>query len=187
LINESEIISACIHGNREAQEWLYHEHKNLLMGVCRRYCYSKEQAQDILQDSFVKIFTNLKSYNGSGSLKGWMTRIVINTAIKNNQKWDSRKVNSEIDNFDKELHVDFLKDLSLKELFDLLEKLPEGCKLVFNLFVVDGYSHNEIAEMLNITVGTSKSQLFRAKNLLCQFINELKEYEQKQITKTKIF
>lgn len=186
LINENEFILACIQGKREALEWLYHEHKGLLMGICRRYCHSREQAQDVLQDSFVKIFSNLNTYNGSGSLKGWMTRIVINTAIKNNQKWDNRKVDTEIENYDTEQHVDFLKDLSLKELFNLLDKLPEGCKLVFNLYVVDGYSHAEIAEMLNITVGTSKSQLFRAKGLLCQYINELKEYELKQINSTKI-
>lgn len=185
LLNEDEILLACIQGKREAQEWLYHEHKNKLMGVCRRYCHSREQAQDILQDSFVKIFTNLKSYNGSGSLKGWMTRIVINTAIKNNLKWDSRKVNNEIEHYDSIEQVDFLKNLSLNELFVLIEKLPEGCKLVFNLYVVDGFTHAEIAEMLSISVGTSKSQLSRAKSLLCNYIKEIQVFELNQIKLTK--
>ncbi len=185
MINEEELILQCIKGNRQAQEWLYQEHKNQLMGICRRYCSSKEQAQDVLQDSFVKIFTNINKFNNSGKLIGWMSRIVINTAIKNSKKWEYKKINDEIENYDTQVHVEYLSNLSLKELLELVEKLPEGCKLVFNLFVIDEYTHLEISELLNISVGTSKSQLSRAKSLLCQQIIKIKEYEHKKINSLK--
>lgn len=141
------------------------------MGICSRYCSSRDHAQDVLQEAFISIFTGIDKYKGTGSFEGWMTRIVINTAITMNKKWDYRKVTGELEDLElaaPDLHP--VEKLSHQELLQLVQQLPVGYRTVFNLFVIDGYSHDEIAETLKISTGTSKSQLSRAKDQLAKWI-----------------
>lgn len=173
LSSDQDIIKACVDGNRQAQEWIYNEFKGQLMAICRRYCNSHDQAKDVLQESFIKIFSNIKNYNGSGSLAGWMCRIVINTAITDNLKWDNRREEFDIQKFDQSETSHLMENLNMKELLNLIERLPTGCKYVFNMYVIDGFTHAEIADKLKISIGTSKSQLSRAKSLLVNFIQDL--------------
>lgn len=182
---ENEIIELCVRGDRGAQEWVYNEYKSQLMGICRRYCNSREQAQDVLQESFIKIFTQIKSYRNIGSFKGWMCRIVINTAIKQNLKWDNRRTFFDDVTYDYAEHINLLQNLSLKELLALVEKLPDGCRIIFNMYVIDDFTHAEIAEQLNISIGTSKSQLSRAKGLLVKQLKQIELQEIKTIAKIK--
>ncbi|MCC7299154.1 MAG: RNA polymerase sigma factor [Bacteroidia bacterium] len=185
LNSEADIIKACISGKRSAQEWVYNEYKGQLMGICRRYCSSYEQAQDVLQDSFIKIFENIKHFNNSGSFIGWMCRIVINTAITHNLKWDNRRSTFDGVEYDVVENINLLHNLSLKELLALVEKLPDGCRIVFNMYVIDDFTHAEIAEQLKISVGTSKSQLSRAKSLLMAQLKLIEEQELKRMGKIK--
>lgn len=178
---EEDIIRACVRGQRYAQEWIYNEYKGYLMGICRRYCSSREQAQDVLQDSFIKIFLSINTYSGKGSFQGWLSRIVINTAIKQNNKWDYRRESNDVEIYDLPVSESAaLEKLSLQELLMLIEKLPKGCRTIFNLYVIDGFSHEEIAELINISTGTSKSQLSRAKKLLIEKISQISLIEEKQ-------
>ena len=141
------------------------------MGIALRYAGSREHAQDILQEAFITILSKCKDYRGSGSFEGWMTRIVINTAISFNRKWEYRR------NELPEEHVNWENfevpaDLKLqeKDLLKLVQRLPPGYRTVFNLYVIDGFSHEEIADRLNFSVSTSKTQLMKAKNRLADWL-----------------
>jgi len=175
-----DIIKGCIKEDPVAQKWVYDTYKRRFMGLCLRYSSSREQAQDILQESFIKIFTKISSYNSAGSFEGWMTRIVINTAIKLNQKWDYRKVQEDVLNYDSiDDAPDVIDNISQRELLEMVSQLPAGYRNIFNLYAIDGYKHNEIAEMLGISPGTSKSQLARAKAILAAKLTRRKNNEKK--------
>lgn len=139
-----------------------------------RYAGSREHAQDILQEAFISILTKCKAYSGTGSFEGWMTRVVINTAITFNRKWEYRR--SELPEEHEEWEAyQVPADLKLqeKELLAIVQQLPPGYRTVFNLYVVDGYSHDEIAEQLNISVSTSKTQLMKAKQRLTEWLGHM--------------
>lgn len=136
--------------------------------LCNRYSKTKQDAEDILQEAFIRIFKNIQQYNNQGSFEGWMRTIVINTALENLRK---KKIEiSPIDILEDENkfedYYEDLKQMELKDLLKIIQGLPHGSQVVFNLFVLEGYSHKEIAELLGITDGTSKSQLARARLLL---------------------
>lgn len=165
---EKQLIERCIKGERAAQEQLYMSYSRKVKGLCLRYARTVFEAEDILQEAFIKIFKNLKNYNNSGPFEAWMRRIVLNTAI------DSYKSNLFLEN---QVNIDDTNELDLKptvigdnlteqELLMVIGKLPDGYRMVFNLYAIEGYSHKEIAEMLNISEGTSKSQLSKARNYL---------------------
>jgi len=142
------------------------------MGICLRYAYTSFEAGDIFHDAFVKVFKYINSYKGQGSFEGWMRHIFVNTAINHfhkNKKHYYHDDNSEYDHVP-DLPEDALSKLAVEELLKLINKLPEGYKMVFNLYVVEGYSHKEIADMLQVSEGTSKSQLSKAKALLKKYL-----------------
>ncbi len=174
ILTETELIKGCILGNREYQEMLYHKYASKMFGVCLGYINDRDAAKDILQDGFIKVFASLEKFKGEGSLEGWIRRIITHTAVDHYRKFvrDQRNVN-----IDEAKTVPFqvsIPDKILeKELLSLIHKLPEGARVIFNLYVVEGYSHNEIAEMLNITSGTSKSQVSRARMILQNWIGKL--------------
>ena len=166
FLNLDQLIKACKKQNIKAQSELYNRYKNTLYLQCLKYCKTVEEAQDNLQDAFLFIFSNIKKYNGKGSFEGWMKRITINKAI------DKYKKDSHISIV---INDDIIKDsvveiapikLPLDELLACIQSLPTRYKLVFNLYELDNYSHQEISQMLSISVGTSKSNLHRAKLLL---------------------
>jgi RNA polymerase sigma factor (sigma-70 family) len=174
------IISGCKAGDHSAFETLYKTYYRLLLGVALRYTRTRPEAEDILQDAFIKIFQSVSSYKNTGSFEGWMRRVVQNTAI--NYYRSSMRFHLYVDVSEKEdsLNDDsmeaILSALDAKDILTILNRMPEGYRMVINLFYIDGYSHREISEMLNISQGTSKSQLFKAK----QYLKELLENDYKQ-------
>jgi len=167
MLGEKELISGCAKGERTAQRMLYERHCRRLMAVCSRYAKSMPEAEDILQEGFMKIFSSLKTFRYESKLDTWMTRIMINTAL--NHQRQKLYLLPMVDVEDAGLREDekiSLSDFHLSELIAIVQQLPDGCRVVFNLFAIEGFGHKEIADMLGISEGTSKSQYNRAKNLL---------------------
>ena len=169
-----DLLKKINSGDINAMHLLYEENKDELFTSCLKYSRNQEDAQDVLQDAFVSIFENCKKYKGKGSFKGWMRRIVINTAItkyKKERKFEIHYNDTQI----KEIYTEdrFLSNLSLDELLKCIQELPDQYRLVFNLYELDGFKHHEIAKMAGISEGTSKSNLFRAKKILQKKIHEV--------------
>jgi len=167
---EEQLIQGCKKNKRKARNQLYKLYANKFLGICLRYTRNKSQAEDVLHDSFIKIFTKIDQYSGKGSFEGWMKRIVSNTAIqylRDNTKDRSVFEDKEIDNT---AIVEDIEDniplIDSKELMRIIQSLPDGYKIIFNMYVFEEMSHREIANNLGISEGTSKSQLHRAKRYL---------------------
>lgn len=177
MLNESDLIQGCIKGNKKDQQMLYELYSGKLLAVGLRYCKSRLDAEDILQESFIKIFANIKNFRQDCPLFQWLKRIVVNTALKNNRSklytFPPADV-AEMANVLPEKEFT-LSNYNFKELLGMIQQLPSGCQVIFNLYAIEGYQHNEIAEMLKISEGTSKSQLARAKSLLQKMLVENKE------------
>ncbi len=172
-LTESELINYCINNDRLCQELLYKKFASKMFGVCMGYANSKDEAKDILQDGFIKVFSSLKKYKGIGSLEGWIRKIIVNTAIDYYRKSSKDYRNVDVEKATNiEVESSVLEKMDAKEVLELIYKLPEGARIIFNLHVVEGYNHNEIAEMLHISEGTSKSQFSRARSLLQGWINK---------------
>ena len=174
-MDESQLINGCRKGDRLAQKELYERYSRRMMGVCLRYVSDRETARDLLQDGFVKVFTSMDSYSGLGSFEGWMRKIFVNCALEYLRKSDVLREAVDLDNTVELVHPDSsaISDMSAVELMKLVQELPAGFRTVFNLFAIEGYSHKEISEMMNITESTSRSQFTRAKQLLQRRIHEL--------------
>ncbi len=164
-----QIIHGCIHKNRSAQAQLYNLYSEKMMGICMWYARNREEAEEILQDGFVRVLLHIHSYKGEGSLEGWVRRIIVNTALL---KFRSQKSNAfRIVEYDADLHDNaeyalFVSYSDEKELLKLIQGLSPIYRLVFNLFVMEGMKHKEIAELLGISEGTSKSNLADARAIL---------------------
>lgn len=174
ILAETELVKRCIAGNRVYQEMLYHKYASKMFGVCLGYINDRDAAKDVLQDGFIKVFTSLEKFKADGSLEGWIRRIIVNTAVDHYRKLvrDQRNINMD-DAKLVQFNVSIPDKILEKELLGLIHKLPEGARIIFNLYVVEGYSHNEIAEMLDISSGTSKSQVSRARVMLQNWIGKL--------------
>ena len=160
-----EQIKSCIRGERLAQKQLYDRFRGRMFVVCLRYSNSREDAEDILQEGFVKVFRDLHQYSGMGSLEGWIRKVFVNTALQHLQKQKKLLPTVDLEYIDlpDESQLILPEEPVTKNLIQILQQLPPGFRMVFNLYVLEGYSHPEIAEILDISVGTSKSQLLRAK------------------------
>ena len=174
-MTEEQLIEGCRKGDRRAQKELYDTYARKMLGVCLRYVDDRETARDLLQDGFVKVFSNLDAYSGSGSFEGWMRKIFVNCALEYYRKSD---VLREADDLEATAELvtpnpSAIADIYAKELMQIVHELPAGFRSVFNLFAIEGYSHKEISEMLHITESTSRSQYTRAKQLLQRRIREL--------------
>jgi RNA polymerase sigma-70 factor (ECF subfamily) len=169
LSDIKEIIKGCLDGNRRDQELLYRRNSAKLYAVCLQYSGNDEEARDILQEGFIKIFENLSHYKHEGSFEGWMRRITVNTAL---EKFRSRHNLYRVDDIDTIPEPDADPDnqdyagLEANDLLGIIRELPPKYRMVFNLYAIEGYSHNEISKMLNISEGTSKSNLSRARIIL---------------------
>lgn len=163
------IIKGCLAGNRRDQELLYRRHAAKLYAVCLQYSGNDEEARDILQEGFIKIFENLIYYKHEGSFEGWMRRIIVNTAL---EKFRSKHNLYRVDDIDMIPEPDADPDnedyagLEAVDLLDIIRELPPKYRMVFNLYAIEGYAHKEISLMMNITEGTSKSNLSRARDIL---------------------
>ena len=171
---EAQIIHACLQNDRNAQRKLYQAYAGKMLVVCSRYAQSAAEAEDILQEAFIKIFQNLGKFRSESALGAWIKRIVVNTAINQIRLQQHFQHMDDVQNYSNELvdNQGGIEGLNFQELIAMVQKLPKGCQAVFNLFAIEGYKHTEIAEMLNITEGTSKSQYARARGILqSQLIN----------------
>lgn len=167
-MTDEELIKKCTCGDLLAQKTFYEKFAGKMYGVCLRYMNGDDEAQDVLQDGFIKVFDNLPKYQKKGSLEGWVRRIIVNTALDQIRKNKKYMQNVDVDTVDYLLEDDsfIVEELEATDLLKIINKLPEGYRVVFNLFAIEGYSHKEIGDRLGITESTSKSQYSRARKIL---------------------
>jgi RNA polymerase sigma-70 factor (ECF subfamily) len=172
-ISESDLIKGCIENDRRLQQELYNRFAAKMYGVCLRYAGNADDAQDILQDGFIKVFRKLDSFRREGSFEGWVRRIFVNTAIEHFRRRNyMQPVTEREESLIEAKTLSALDGMNEKDILKLVQELSPGYRTVFNLYVVEGYTHKEIAAMLDITEGTSKSQLSRAKVILQDMIRQ---------------
>lgn len=174
--NEDILIKGCIEWDRNAQNRLYKLFCSKMLGVCYRYSKSRQEAEDTLQEGFMKVFENIKFFKKEGSLEGWIRRIMVNTAIEKFRKGANKFFTESLENHESSLNHyssdDTMSQLGAKELIHLIQKLPPKYQMVFNLYVFEGLKHKEIAEQLGISEGTSKSNLSDARAILQRSVNK---------------
>ena len=176
-MTDEQLVKKCLEKDALAQKQLFEFYSKRMMGVCLRYSKDKDEAQEVLQIGFIKVFEKLTLYNGKGSLEGWIRKVVVNTALDNIRKNKKFMDNVEMDKVDFQLQNDDVsgyEELKAQDLLKIIQAMPTGFRTVFNLFAVEGYSHKEIAEELNISVSTSKSQYSRARVYLQKVLIEEK-------------
>lgn len=175
IMSDAELVKECLKGRASAQKQLYDQFAGTMLTVCYRYTKSVTDAEDVLQEGFVKVFKNLHQYRNTGELGGWIRRIMVTTAInylKKNARYQHDLVFP-----DEHLHVATLEHhpevrLDARQLADMIRQLPPGYQTIFNLYAVEGYSHLEIGKILGIQESTSRSQYARARGLLIQWIEQ---------------
>jgi RNA polymerase sigma factor (sigma-70 family) len=167
LIILKDIIKGCAEGKRQAQEELYRMFAAKMYSLCLRYSRDKDEAKDNLQDGFIKVYSNIKQFKGSGSFEGWVRKIMVNTALqKYRGNYQLYALNdNETKNYDISIN-NVIEAMGEQELLKMIQELPPRYKLVFNMYAIEGYTHKEISKMLGIAEGTSKSNLSRARDIL---------------------
>jgi RNA polymerase sigma factor (sigma-70 family) len=165
---DEKLVDRCIARDRNAQRTIFERYKPLMMGICMRYCKSKDEAEDVLMEGFMTIFSEAHTFRKDGAFEQWMKRIMINCAINNYRKNLKHYYHADISEIEEHtlIRSETAENYSAKELMKVLQELPDGYKLIFNLYAIEGYKHREIAKMLGISVGTSKSQLSKARKIL---------------------
>lgn len=174
--DEKQIIDGCTHGKSWAQKLVYELYSEQMMAVCARYVSDRETAKDLFQDAFIKVFSNISAYTASGSFAGWIRRIFVTTALEYLRKNDALKQSINLDDIDYSIEhedVTILDRISANELMKCVEALPNGYRTVFNLYAIEGYAHAEIANMLDISENTSRSQFMRARKMLQKSVQSL--------------
>ena len=173
---EKKIVRACLKGDIGAQRQFYNLFAEKMMGLCLRYTKTTEEAEDLLQEGFLQVFLDLKNYRGEGSLEGWVRKVILNKALQYVRKkkrvffsaFDERLLDDEAHSY-QETFADFTQ----RDFLIYLQQLPEGCQVIFNLYVIEELTHKEIAKKLGISIGTSKSQLSKARMLLKRAIKKM--------------
>ncbi len=173
-MQEKELIEGCVEGNQKAYRVLYDTYGPTLMAIANRYTPDNDAAQDVIQEAFIKIFKNISTFENKGSFEGWLKKIVVFTAINSFNKRKSKKENYEFEDWREIQYADedVIDTLSVEELTAMINTLPEGYKIVFNLYVVEGFSHDEIAELIGTSSSNSRSQLAKAKKKLKRILEE---------------
>jgi len=173
---DEKIVEGCIAGKRRAQKQLYEKYAPGMLGICLRYCKSIAEAEDLLQDGFIKVFKNIKQYRHEGSFEGWIKRIMINLAIThfNKSKIQFEEINEgKIEYSDETSKDESFLPVNKEVLLDIIQNMPTGYKMIMNLYVFEGYDHQEISEILKISENTSKSQLSKARKYIKLKLKEL--------------
>jgi RNA polymerase sigma factor (sigma-70 family) len=176
-LTDEQLVKKCLEKDSLAQKQLFDSFSRKMMGVCLRYTKDVEEAQDVLQIGFVKVFEKLHLFNNEGSLEGWIRKVLVNTAldqIRKNKKFDDNVDLSKVDYSMASENENVLDQLSANDLLKIIQAMPTGFRTVFNLYAIEGYSHQEIADQLNISINTSKSQYSRARVYLQKIILEEK-------------
>ena len=167
------IIKGCCQKEPVAQRLLYEMFSTRMFGVCLRYTGSREDAQDVLHEGFLKIYEKIEQFEFRGSFEGWIRRIMVNTALEKFRNQNKLVLSQEtIEEFEKSENTDMTDNITVKELLGMIKELSPQYRVVFNLYAIEGYSHKEISKMLGITEGTSKSNLSRARSILQEKVNE---------------
>ncbi|MBK8609187.1 MAG: RNA polymerase sigma factor [Chitinophagaceae bacterium] len=177
-MTEDELIRGCLQEDATCQREVFNRYAGRMLGVCNRYARNKADAEDILQDAFIKVFGKIYQFKSEGSFEGWIRRIVVNTALKKYalRRYEKELVGYEVKDKDEMvLEPSAYGHLTEKDLLNLINTLPDGYRLIFNLYVIEGYQHDEIADMLGIQSGTSRSQLVKARNMLQKQILQLQK------------
>ena len=168
-MTDEELITGCIKEDESSQRELFRRYAGKMLGVCQRYARNSADAEDIVQEAFIKVFAKLHQFKSEGSFEGWIRRIVVNTALKKYTviRYDKEVSGYEItDRNESSMEASAYAHLNEKEILGMINQLPDGYRLIFNLYVIEGYQHEEIAQMLKIQPGTSRSQLVKARNML---------------------
>lgn len=172
MVTEADLIEGCRSEDRKMQQELYQRFASKMFGVCLRYAGSTEEAEDILQEGFIKVFKKLDSFRGDGSFEGWIRRIFVNTAIEHfRRKTYLQPISDKEENTLEAKYLTVLDTLAEKDIINLVQQLSPGYRTVFNMYIIEGYTHKQIADALGISEGTSKSQLSRAKVILQDMVN----------------
>ncbi|MEO8584061.1 MAG: sigma-70 family RNA polymerase sigma factor [Flavitalea sp.] len=184
-ISESDLIRECIGGNRQMQEELYNRFSGKMYAVCLRYSNNAEDAQDLLQDGFIKVYRNLHRFRAEGSFEGWVRRVFVNSSIEHFRKKsiELTRVSEKEEGTIGDNDISALDTLAEKDIINLVRELSPGYRTVFNLYVIEGFAHREIAEQLGITEGTSKSQLARARSILQKKVSQYLSDTKKSFTR----
>jgi RNA polymerase sigma factor (sigma-70 family) len=174
-MNDYSLVEECVRGNQRAQKTLFERFAPKMLAVCQRYAKDIDEAEDILQDGFVKVFLKLGAFKQQGSLEGWIRRIMVNTALDQIRKNGRLLGDTDVDSVEFKLDPNdyIVEGLMAEDLMKLVMSMPDGYKTVFNLFAIEGYSHAEIAEMLGVNESTSKSQYSRARAYLRERIEKI--------------
>ena len=173
-MNEKELVQGVLNGSRASQRYLFDNYAPHMMTICNRYSKSPDQAADMLQEGFITVFQKLNQFDGTGSLEGWIRRVMITSALSVLRKEKKFKFTEEVNNaigVESDI-TDAISQMSFQELTELIQKMPNGYRTVFNLFAIEGYSHKEIADQLVISESTSKTQYRKAKIYLQNLISE---------------
>ena len=183
MSDQKELIAKVLKGDTKAQKELYDAYADIMLGVCYRYSKSLADAEDMLQEGFVKVFKNLKQFKGSGELGAWIRRIMVNTAINEIKKSKLNLINREDE--DDTVNLSTNNDpeilLTAKEIASIIQLMPDGYRVVFNLHAIEGYTHNEIASLLNIKPVSVRSQYQRARMLLAALLQKAETEKQKPV------
>lgn len=179
-LDEEQLVDGCLAGDRNCQRMLYERYYGAMMGVCMRYTSDREEARDVLHEGFIKIFRNLAGFQRGTNLGGWIRRVIVNTAIDQYRRSaripQSVDISTAIGEFDHA--TDIVSDMSAQEILAIVQQLPPAYRTVFNLYVVEGYPHKDIGEMLGISEGTSKSNLAKARTKLQKMIIDSRKGQQ---------
>jgi RNA polymerase sigma-70 factor (ECF subfamily) len=167
-----ELIKGCQNGDRKSQYQLYQQFSSGMMAIAVRYSKSTQEAEDILQEGFIKVFQNITKFRSESSIGFWIKRIIINTALNHQRSKLYLYPMVDVEDIKEGVNSLSVDTLAVEDLMDLVQDLPTGCQVIFNLYAVEGYQHKEIAEMLEISVGTSKSQYARARKILIEQIEK---------------
>ncbi len=165
---EEHLVKACLNGDREAQRALYEQFKVPMFRLCLRYAKDRHEAEDLLQEGFIRVFSDLHQFRHRGALGGWIRRVMVNVALQHLRRQHRQVPTTDLEAvaFAQASDQDIIGELSAKNLVRFIQQLPPGYRAVFNMYVLEGYSHKEIAEKLGVSVNTSKTQLFKAKAML---------------------
>jgi RNA polymerase sigma-70 factor (ECF subfamily) len=179
LNNDAQLITQSLKSNRKAQQQLYNKYAPKMLSLCAYYIKDMQQAEAVMLSGFFKVFTKLSTFENKGSFEGWIRKIMVWESISYLRKKEVLFFTDEIEIYDQPIEEAVELNIEINDLQNYINELPEGCKVVFNLFVIEGYKHTEIAAMLQITEGTSKTQLSRARKALQKMIavNQKKYHE----------
>lgn len=175
ISNDSQLIKQSLQNNRQAQKELYEKFSPKMLSLCAYYIKDLQQSEEVMLNGFLKVFTKLKQYSNKGSFEGWIRKIMVFECISYLRKKNHLLFTDHIEIFEPIIENEVELSIAVEDLHNYINALPEGCKIVFNMYVIEGYKHAEIAEILNVSVGTTKTQLYRARKALQDMISSNKK------------